>query len=122
MAASKGYSINVHVPESRRAQVIDLLTYLTSVEAQSRMATELGILPSNRAAYDDPAIAEDPTLQASREAFDLGRRMPVVPEMRVLWDVMRPGLQNVKNGAKPPAQAAKDLQAAAVQQIASMKR
>lgn len=122
MAASKGYSLNVNVPAAKRERVIDLLTFLTSTEAQSRMAVELGILPSSRDAYADSAIANDPTLQASREAFELGRRMPVVPEMRVLWDVMRPGMQNVMNGVKAPAEAAKDMQAAATQQIAGMKR
>jgi len=122
MAASKGYSLNVNVPAAKRERVIDLLTFLTSTEAQSRMAVELGILPSSREAYADSAIANDPTLQASREAFELGRRMPVVPEMRVLWDVMRPGMQNVMNGVKTPADAARDMQAAATQQIAGMKR
>jgi maltose-binding protein MalE len=122
MAASKGYSMNVHVPEVKRRQVIDLLTYLTSAEAQRRMAVELGVLPSIAEAYDDPAIAGDPTLVISRAAFDLGRRMPVVPEMRVLWDVMRPGLQNVMNGARTPADAAREMQAAGVSQIAGMKR
>jgi len=122
MAASKGYSINVNVPASKRDRVVDLLTFLVSAEAQARMATDLGILPSSRAAYADSSIANDPTLRISREAFDLGRRMPVVPEMRVLWDVMRPGLQNVMNGVKTPEEAAKDMQAAAVQQIEGMKR
>ena len=48
--------------------------------------------------------------------------MPVVPEMRVVWDVMRPGLQQVMNGSKSAADAAREMQAAAVQQIAGMKR
>ena len=48
--------------------------------------------------------------------------MPVVPEMRVLWDVMRPGMQAVMNGSKTPETAAKEMQASAVQQIAGMKR
>ena len=48
--------------------------------------------------------------------------MPVVPEMRVIWDVMRPGLQQVMNGSKQPADASREMQAAAAQQIASMKR
>ncbi len=122
MAASKGYSINRNVSAAKRDKVVELLTYLTSTEAETRMAVELGILPSTRAAYADSAIANDPTLKVSREAFDLGRRMPVVPEMRVLWDVMRPGLQNVMNGARTPAEAAKEMQDAAVQQIAGMKQ
>lgn len=122
MAASKGYSINVNVPEAKRGRVIDLLTFLVSAEAQARMATELGVLPSSREAYADSAIVHDPTLLASRAAFDLGRRMPVVPEMRVLWDVMRPGLQNVMNGVRSPADAAQEMQSAALQQIEGMKR
>ena len=47
--------------------------------------------------------------------------MPVVPAMRVVWDAMRPNLQDVMNGAKTPAQAAKDMQTTAVQQIATLK-
>ena len=51
-----------------------------------------------------------------------GRRMPVAPEMRVLWDVMRPGLQQVMNGSRTPEAAATQMQADAVQQIAGMKK
>ena len=42
----------------------------------------------------------DAILQASKRAIEKGRRMPVVPEMRVLWDVMRPEMQAVMNGAE----------------------
>jgi maltose-binding protein MalE len=42
--------------------------------------------------------------------------------MRVLWDVMRPGMQQVMNGSRTPEQAAKEMQAAALQQIAGMKQ
>lgn len=121
MAASKGYSINVNVTDEKLPQVIDLLTFLTSADAQLQSAVELGILPSHRAAYNDSAVANDPIMHASQAAFEKGRRMPVVPEMRVLWDVMRPGLQNVMNGVKTPEEAARDMQKAALQQIEGMK-
>lgn len=122
MVASKGYSINVNVPKEKLPLVIELVTFLTSPEAQLRQASELGILPSHRDAYADASIAGDATLQASQAAFEKGRRMPVVPEMRVIWDVMRPELQNVMNGAKTPEQAARDMQANALQQIAAMRQ
>jgi len=35
---------------------------------------------------------------------------------------MRPGMQDVMNGAKTPEAAARDMQEAALQQIAGMKR
>ncbi len=121
MVASKGYSISVNVPEAKLARVVALVTYLTSREAQMRDITHLGFFPSDAAAFADSAFRDDPVLAGSRAAFELGRRMPVVPEMRVVWDSMRPNLQDVINGAKTPAQAAKDMQDAAVMQIATLK-
>jgi maltose-binding protein MalE len=122
MVASKGYSVNVNVKDSELPGVIKLLTFLTSPEAELRDAKALGILPSHREAYANADLAADPILQASKLAIEKCRRMPVVPEMRVLWDVMRPEMQNAMNGAKTPAQAAHDMQQAAVAQIAAMKK
>lgn len=122
MTASKGYSINVNVKDAELPAVIELITFLTSPEAELREATTLGILPSHKDAWADASIQNDPFLKISQQGFEAGRRMPVVPEMRVLWDVMRPGLQQVMNGSKSPTDAAKEMQAAAMQQIASMKR
>jgi maltose-binding protein MalE len=122
MAASKGYSINVNVKQEQMPMVIELLTFLTSAEAQKEGAVELGVLPSHREAYSDSAIAGDPLLRDSQRAFELGRRMPVVPEMRIMWDTMRPGLQNVMNGVQSPAEAAKEMQERSVRQLADMKR
>ncbi|MCE9628222.1 MAG: extracellular solute-binding protein [Candidatus Eisenbacteria bacterium] len=122
MTASKGYSINVNVKADELPGVIELVTFLTSPEATKRDATTLGILPSHKDAWNDAAIQADPVLKASQEGYATGRRMPVVPEMRVLWDVMRPGLQQVMNGSRTPAEAAKQMQADAVQQIAGMKK
>ncbi len=122
MVASKGFSINVNCPQDQLPSVVDFVTFCTSPTAELLEADTLGVLPSNREAWNDPKITSDPILQASQKGFELGRRMPVVPEMRVLWDVMRPGLQAVMNGSKSPADAAREMQASAVQQIAGMKR
>ncbi|MEO5989243.1 MAG: extracellular solute-binding protein [Candidatus Eisenbacteria bacterium] len=122
MTASKGYSINVNVKDSEMPAVIELVTYLTSPQAELREATALGVLPSHKDAWADATIQNDPFLKISQQGFAAGRRMPVVPELRVIWDVMRPGLQGVMNGSKSPAEAARGMQASAMQQIASMKR
>lgn len=121
MIASKGFSINANCPKSELPAVLDFVSYCTSPAAELLAADTLGILPSNRQAYADPRIQADPILQASQRGLELGRRMPVVPEMRVLWDVMRPGMQAVMNGSKSPEAAAKQMQADAVQQIAGMR-
>jgi len=122
MTASKGYSINANISDADLPLAIELITYLTSPEAELRSALELGILPSHREAYADSTLAHDPIMQASRRAYELGRRMPVVPEMRVIWDVMRTGMQEAMTGGKSPEQAARDMQTAAEHQIAGMRR
>jgi maltose-binding protein MalE len=122
MTASKGFSINVNCPKDQLPAVIDFVTFCTSAEAELLAADTLGVLPSNREAWSAPLITGNPILQASQRGFELGRRMPVVPEMRVIWDVMRPNLQAVMNGSKTPDAAAREMQSAAEQQIAGMKR
>jgi maltose-binding protein MalE len=47
--------------------------------------------------------------------------MPVVPEMRALWDVMRPGMQRVVSGSASPDEAAREMQEDAVRKIEEMK-
>ncbi len=122
MTASKGYSINANVKDDELPAVIELVTYLTSPEATLKDATTLGILPSHKDAWAAPAIQNDPILKASQGGYALGRRMPVRPEMRVIWDTMRPGLQKVMNGSATATAAAAEMQKAAVEQIAGMKQ
>ena len=122
MVGSKGYSISVNVPKEKLPLVIELVTFLTSPGAELRSVRELAILPSHRDAYRDSTLLQDPYLAQSIIAIEKGRRMPVVPELRVIWDAMRPQMQNVMNGVKTPAEAAAEMQKTALEQIANMKK
>jgi maltose-binding protein MalE len=121
MTASKGYSISRTCPDDKLPAVVELLKYLTSPAVGVDNAKVLRTLPSMKAAYDDPAVRGDSFLKASRQAYALGRRMPVVPEMRAIWDAMRPEMEKVLNGQERPAAAARAMQEAAVRQIRLMK-
>jgi maltose-binding protein MalE len=121
MVGSKGFSINATVPADKLPRVVDLLQYLTSPGVTADYASLL-ILPSRLEALAGPAVAGEPLLAASRVQYDAGRRMPVVPEMRAVWDAMRPPLQLVMNGKLDPRSAAARMQQDAIQSIASMKR
>ncbi len=46
--------------------------------------------------------------------------MPVVPELRAIWDAMRPSYQAVLAGTKTPEQAARDMQNYALRRIKEM--
>lgn len=121
MTASKGYSISKSSPQGMRMEVVELVKYLTSPEVGVDNADSLGTLPSMTRAYADPRVSGNPFLAASRAAYALGRRMPVVPEMRAIWDAMRPEMERVLSGAETPEAAARAMQAGAVMQIQTMK-
>jgi arabinogalactan oligomer/maltooligosaccharide transport system substrate-binding protein len=72
-------------------------------------------------AYRDPVFQEDEILKGSFEQLSVGVAMPVVSEMRVIWDSMRPAYQAVLNGSKSPNEAAQEMQNLAVQLIKEMK-
>jgi len=121
MVSSKGYSINVNCPQRKLPIVKELVDFLTSTENQLESARKLKMLPARKAAADSLSAIGDPFLEISLTQAGLGRRMPVVPEMRAIWDSMRPSYQNVLNNEISPEQAAQVMQKAAAQAIAKMK-
>jgi maltose-binding protein MalE len=122
MVSSKGYSISVNVKEAKLPAVKELLVYLTSEQVQREIVAELLILPALTSLYRDEALTSDPVLGGSMEQARRGRRMPDVPEMRAVWDAMRPSYQSAMSGRLEPIEAAAEMQATAVRKIAEMKR
>jgi maltose-binding protein MalE len=121
MVSSKGYSINVNVRDEKLPAVKDLLVYLTSEKIQREITSELKILPAISGLFNDEVLLSDPVLRGSMEQARHGQPMPSVPEMRAIWDAMRPFYQSVMGGKLDPAEAARGMQEQAVRKIAEMK-
>jgi arabinogalactan oligomer/maltooligosaccharide transport system substrate-binding protein len=81
----------------------------------------VGTIPSRREAFAKLSEIADENLKGSMEQIMVGKPMPVVSEMRVIWDSMRPSYQAVLNRSKTPEQAAKEMQELAVKLIREMK-
>lgn len=120
MVSPKGYSLNANVPLEKRERVIEFLRYLMEPECQLETAKALNTMPTRIELYADEFIRNDEILINSKRQIELGRPMPVVPELRAIWDAMRPGYQAVLGGVTTPQQAAEDMQTLALQKIAEM--
>ncbi len=120
MISPKGFSINRNVPQDKLPEVVDLLKFLLSPENELQTAESLYTMPTRTVLYDNPFIQNNDILRNSRDAIEHGRPMPVVPELRAIWDAMRPSYQAVLGGVKSPEQAAKDMQNLAIRKIAEM--
>lgn len=120
MVSPKGYSINANVPPEKLPLVLEFLTFMMEPDIQLQTAKALGTMPTRKALYGDPFIQSDPILVNSQKQIDRGKPMPIVPELRAIWDAMRPGYQAVLGGAKNAEVAAQEMQQLALQKIAEM--
>ena len=120
MISTKGYSINVAVKGERLARVLELLRFLTSTRVQLEFTRVLHTAPARKSAREASVVADDPLLRQSLHQLEVGRPMPIAPEMRAVWDAMKPNYQAVMAGAKSPAEAARDMQALAERKIAEL--
>jgi maltose-binding protein MalE len=121
MTNTKGYSVNRYLDPATAECTRVLLDFLTSERAQIDLARRMGVLPADLAARRDSVVATDATLAVSIRQIEKGRLMPIVPEMRAVWDAMRPGYQGVMNGRLTGEQAARQMQQKAVREIERMK-
>jgi maltose-binding protein MalE len=121
MTSPKGYSLNVNVAEEKIPLVLDVLKFLVSEESQLEYIRELGTAPTLRSLATHPLVTSDEIMQNSLRQIERGRPMPTVPEMRAVWDAMRPGYQAVMRGFMSPENAARAMQQQAVRKIRNMK-
>lgn len=121
MVAPKGYSINKNVDEVKLEKVKSLLFYLMSPEKQLETALEVKTFPSQKILYDDPRLTSDEILLNSMKQIELGIPLPIVTEMRAIWDAMRPSYQAVLGGAVSPEKAAAEMQKAAINKIKELR-
>ncbi len=122
MIAPKGYSLNVNAAGPAADAAMAFVRHMTAADTQRRLVERLRMLPVRRSIQADPLFQSDPTLAASQRQLENGRLMPVVTELRAIWDGMRPGYQAVLGGSLTPAAAAGRMQADAEGFIATMHR
>jgi len=120
MVSPKGYSINTNVRKEKLPELVELLKFLMEPDVQLQTTKALETMPTRKILYDDPFIRNNEVLKNSQIQIDHGRTMPVVPELRAIWDAMRPSYQAVLGGVKSPEQAAHDMQVLAERKIAEM--
>ncbi|MGB9664324.1 MAG: extracellular solute-binding protein [Ignavibacteria bacterium] len=120
MISGKGYSINANVNPEKLPAVKLLLEFLLSPDNQLETSKELNTFPTHKEVYNDPFIKENEILINSQRQIELGKPMPIISEMRAVWDAMRPYYQAVLGGAMSPEVAAQRMQDEAVKKIQEM--
>ncbi|MBT8400527.1 MAG: extracellular solute-binding protein [Rhodothermia bacterium] len=118
VVSSKGYSVNVNVPDEKLPLVRSVLEYLTSPDMQAAMARELSTIPVITEIRESEVMNENPLLQRSLSQIEVSRPMPIDPKMRQIWDGMRGPYQLIMNGAVTPQEGAELMQREVEKRIA----
>lgn len=120
LITTKGYYVNRSVTGEKLEAVRTFLRFILAPESQVIFSERLKTIPSQRAAQQDPRVLSDPFIRISVEQVRLGVPSPLIPEMRAVWDAMRPPYQSVLGGNLTPSAAAREMQRLAVQKIREM--
>lgn len=108
--AAKGYSLCVNTPASKFPMVRRLLDYLTGEEVQLAMADHLFTTPTLRSALRSPRFTDNPVLQLARRQAEHSIPMPIMPQLRYIWDGIRGPYRKVLTGDLTPEEGARQMQ------------
>lgn len=120
MVSPLGYSLNVNSKDKDRDAAVALLHYLLSDSVQQEFVEAIGIIPSSLVCRADSQYVTRPHVAQSLSQFEVGKAMPIVPELRAVWDAMRSSYQSVLGGYLSPEDAAAKMQRDAEQKIREM--
>jgi len=109
-SATKGFSISSDLPEEKYEAVNRFFKYILSPENDARAAIVKSQAPTVTAAMDLEEVKKNELTQSSISTIKYTTPMPIVAEMRAIWDAMRPNLEAVLNGQMTPKEAAAKMQ------------
>jgi arabinogalactan oligomer / maltooligosaccharide transport system substrate-binding protein/arabinogalactan oligomer / maltooligosaccharide transport system permease protein len=121
MVAPKGFSINENVNPEKLRIIKELMKFLLSPDKELETSLEVKTFPSRKELYTNPKLLHDEIFVNSKKQIEHGIALPIVTEMRAIWDAMRPAYQAVLGGATTPEAAAKQMQKSALQKIDELR-
>lgn len=120
MVSPKGYSLSVAAQGARAENAAKLIRFLTNIDTQRAFLEQQKIIPSRLSLREHPLLQSDPTLVTSFAQTETARTMPLVTEMRAVWDSMRPPYQSLMSGNLTAAEATRQMQAGALSKIEAL--
>jgi maltose-binding protein MalE len=120
MVAPRGFSININVTNEKIPLLVNLLQFLMRSDIQLETTQALWTMPTRREVVASEFVRTDDVVRNSALQIGRGRLMPMAPELRAIWDAMRPSYQGVLGGSMTPEAAARSMQDLAVRKIKEM--
>lgn len=122
MVFPMGYCLNINLNGAELDVARKLVMHLTSPQVQLKFAREFKIIPSRTAEMNSDELRRDELFVRAVDQMMVGKPMPVMTEMRWIWDAMRPAYQGIFTRQITPEQAAAEMQRLAEKLIAENRQ
>jgi arabinogalactan oligomer / maltooligosaccharide transport system substrate-binding protein len=106
------YVMYAGMDEAKQECAAAFIGYLSSAENQSRLATELNLLPTRTSAYELPEVADSRLIAEFGTVIENATARPVIPEGGQIYTEFGPNFQSAWTGDKTAQQALDDTAAA----------
>jgi arabinogalactan oligomer/maltooligosaccharide transport system substrate-binding protein len=112
----------VAAPSKHKDAAYDFVKYLTDKDSSKIMAIEGRQSPSNKGAYEDQKISNDPVLKAFRTQVEVAVPMPNLPEMTMVWSPATIMMASVAKRTIQPKAALDKAQAEVLKAVSELRR
>src|SRR5712691_981074 len=112
----------IAAPSKHKDAAYDFVKFLTDKDPARTMALEGRQSPSNKAAYEDPKVANDPVLKAFRTQVEVAVPMPNLPEMTMVWSPATIMMASVAKRTIAPKAALDKAQAEVIKAVGELHR
>jgi len=110
-SAVKGYTVSAGVKDANKvAAVKKFLIFVNSKDAQLKMVDAHQQMPTNLEAIKDAKITGNPLIAGQKDQLTKSLPMPVITQMRAIWDAIKPVQQDVLSGKTKPEDAGAIMQ------------
>lgn len=122
MTAVQGIFVAEGLKKDQEEAGYKFIEFITRKDVQLFITSKNKTLPVNKEAAEDKTIKNDAFLSGSVAQMLVGKAMPVIPEMRAVWDAIRPSQEDIMNNKVKPEDAAKTMQSLAEKKIKEMNQ
>ncbi|MCY6484870.1 maltose ABC transporter substrate-binding protein [Clostridium aestuarii] len=119
-SAVKGYTVSKEINDEKKEAVKKFIMFMNNKENQLVMVDGHKQLPTNLEAIKDPKITDDPMIAQQKPVLDKCIPMPIIPQMRAIWDAMKPAQQEILAGKIKPEDVPAKMQKKAEEGIKAL--
>lgn len=99
LSSISGFTVSSNVKdENKKKAVAKFLDFVSTKDSQLTLSAAHGKLPTNSEALQSDKYKTDPLYSVQIEQYKKCLPMPIIPQMRAIWDAMRPVQQELLSG------------------------